>query len=60
MRIGQNIKKYKRENKAGATYKNFLCVSITPKRTTMMGGFYLKEFCLHVTCGKTVRGRGSG
>lgn len=58
--FGQNIKTIKRENKAGATYKNFSCVTITPERTAIMGDFYLKVFCLHVTCGKTVSGRGSG
>lgn len=58
--FGQNIKTIKRENKAGATYKNFSCVTITLERTTIMGDFYLKVFCLHVTCGKTVSGRGSG
>lgn len=58
--IWSKYKNYKRENKAGATYKNFSCVTITPERTTIMGNFYLKVFCLHVTCGKTVSGRGSG
>lgn len=60
MHIWSKYKNYKRENKAGATYKNFWCVNITPKRTNVMGDFYLKVFGLHVTCGKTVSGRGSG